>query len=171
MSLLRQSIASGTLWIAYGVLAALNDEATCQAPCETGGVLLGYWTGDDDPVVTHGLGPGPDAMHCEERFKPDHDYHVSEIARLYKASNRRLHYLGDWHSHPAGGGWLSELDRTCLRSIARCRDARVERPLMLILAGGSDWHPFAWRYNGIRRWLLRHSLVVRPLAVCPFRTQ
>lgn len=158
----------GTLWILRDLLESLTAEASIRVPCETGGVLLGYWAkGDGDPVVTHCIGPGPNATHSETRFQPDHDYQVTEIARLYKDSDRRLHYLGDWHSHPDGGGTLSRLDRACLRRIARCREARVDEPVMMILAGSLDWEPFAWRLGWVRSWLCWKA-VPRTLAVRPF---
>ena len=143
-----------TIWISRDVVESVAAEASARAPFETGGVLLGYWAKDDGgTVVTHSIGPGSNAVHSETRFRPDHDYHLTEIARLYEESNRRLHYLGDWHSHPDGEGTLSRLDRSCLRRISRCSEARVERPVMLILAGTYDWKPFVWRFESVRRWL------------------
>ncbi len=141
------------IWISRDMVVSLMAQASLQAPQETGGVLLGYWGAESgDPVVTHSIGPGPNAVHSEDRFVPDHEYHIAEIARLYEESNRELQYLGDWHSHPNGGGSLSRLDRACLRRIAGSPEARAEQPIMLILAGGSEWEPFAWRYGVERRW-------------------
>lgn len=149
-----QGIEQGELWMGRDIMALLEAEAICRTPCETGGVLLGYWAGDGrDCVVTHVVGPGPNATHCEMRFAPDHEHQVAEIERLYQQSSRRLQYLGDWHSHPGGGGELSKQDRRTLRTIARSRTARVSRPVMLILAGGPVWEPHAWRYGRRRKWL------------------
>lgn len=141
------------IWMSRDVVASLKAEASLRAPQETGGVLLGYWAAEGgDPVVTHGVGPGPNAVHSTDRFVPDHEYHIEEIARLYEESDRQLQYLGDWHSHPNGAGTLSNLDHTCLRRIGRSPEARVENPIMLILAGSPEWELFAWRFGVKRTW-------------------
>ena len=160
-----QALEQGELWIGRDVMALLEAEAIGRAPCETGGVLLGYWPGNGrDCVVTHVTGPGPNAIHCETRFAPDHEYQIAEIERLYQQSGRRLYYLGDWHSHPGGGGELSKQDRRTLRTIARSRTARASRPVMVILCGGPQWHACAWRHLPGQSWLWSRA-VVHPLAV------
>lgn len=142
-----------TAWIAEPVLAELIAECERVDPCETGGVLLGYWgDGTQEPVITHSFGPGPDAVHERDRFRPDQPHQLAEIARLYESSERTLQYLGDWHSHPSGSGDLSTLDCRTLRRIARCRTARAARPLMLVLAGKSAWEPTAWIHERVWRW-------------------
>lgn len=142
--------------------------AECErvAPAETGGVLMGYRTeGDGDPVATHVIGPGPRAVHRECRFVPDHEYQLAEMSRLYKLSGRRLDYLGDWHSHPGGGGGLSEQDRATLGRIARTRSARVERPVMLVMAGQASWEAVAWVHESPTSWTRRRRQIIRSLDV------
>lgn len=141
------------LWIGHNLVTSLEAEATRTMPCETGGVILGYYSADGgDLVITHALGPGPNAFHDETRFVPDHEFQVREIARLYHESGRRLQYLGDWHSHPGGSGELSAQDRATFQTIARCKEARAPQPVMLILAGGVEWQPHAWQYVRPRFW-------------------
>lgn len=160
MRIMQPLIARSQLWIGCDAIASLESEATRRTPAETGGILLGYWAEDGrDCVVTHVIGPGPNAIHCETRFAPDHAYQVGEIGRLYEQSGRLLHYLGDWHSHPGGTGELSEQDRRTLRTIARARAARVRRPIMLILAGGPVWKPHCWRYRRLRYWPLISTII------------
>jgi len=161
-------MSENVIWIAQHVLESLRDEADRRFPRETGGVLLGYRAADTgELVVTGAIGPGPRAIHDEGRFRPDQRYHVAEIARHYVKSGRTLSYLGDWHTHPGGDGRLSTRDLTCLRTIANCREARVRRPIMLVLAGGPEWRPFGWLYVGGWRCLRRQS-IAQPLAVSLF---
>lgn len=156
-------------WIAESVLDELTAECCSADSVETGGVLLGYWgNSPQEPVITHSIGPGPEAVHERDRFQPDHRYQLGEIARLYESSDRTLQYLGDWHSHPTGGGGLSAVDRRTLRRIARCRTARAESPLMVVLAGESAWELYTWIQERIWRWRCVPSWAVRQLRISVF---
>lgn len=110
-------------------------------PLETGGVLMGYWGSANEAVITAVIGPGPKAMHKKRSFRPDSAYHEQEIARLYAESGRTETYLGDWHTHPGAAAYMSFRDEETLNTIANYQEARLQRPLMMIL--GTD--PFALR--------------------------
>jgi len=156
----------GRIWISREVLAAMIAECDRAAPAETGGVLMGYRADDtDERVATHVIGPGPNAVHEDIRFVPDHDYQLAEIAQLYEMSERRLDYLGDWHSHPDAEGYLSKKDLETLNRIAWSRAARTENPVMLVMAGRKGWNPFAWIHwrSSVPIWGRRS--IVEPLAV------
>ena len=134
-----------TAWIAEAVLETMIAEADRMFPVETGGVLLGYWA---DPgyevVITDIIGPGPEAVHEELSFRPDTSYQEQEIARLYTESGRHTTYLGDWHTHPRMGAYVSRRDSRTLRHIAADPEARAPIPLMAILAGGDPWTLKIW---------------------------
>jgi integrative and conjugative element protein (TIGR02256 family) len=151
VSLLQSTIApTGTAWIASTVIATLCQEADRAAPDDTGGVLLGYWSATPAaPVITDSIGPGPHALHEPERFIPDQSFQESEISRLYAESNRKLRYLGDWHTHPGSPGSLSTKDLATMKRIAHFRSARADRPVMLILAGAPPWEPVVWTLNRV----------------------
>lgn len=142
------------VWLPGHVAAFLSSMANEAMPEETGGVLLGYVSGESDQVVvSHAVGPGPSATHALDLFVPDYSYQEAEIARLYQQSGRQVSYLGDWHSHPRGDGTMSQADRETLRRIAACSSARSREPIMLILSGGPNWTPVAWRCR--RLWRLQ----------------
>ena len=135
-----------SVWLARDVIDRMEADANEHAPCETGGILLGYWgPSRKDAVATHFVGAGPNARRTEYWFAPDHEYQEAEVERLYHESGRVLNYLGDWHSHPGGGGSLSWRDRATLRRISRCGPARLEIPLMVIVAGGPSWEIHGWQ--------------------------
>lgn len=138
------------------VLAEMSREAQNRQPDESGGVLMGYADCADPSLirVTTQIGPGPKAMHRPHRFEPDADWQRDEVARCYEQSGRIATYLGDWHSHPGGSAKPSRLDRKTARSIARSPEARLQHPLMVILAGSNDWSPQAYQY---RLWRLRRG--------------
>jgi integrative and conjugative element protein (TIGR02256 family) len=144
----RDAIEMGT-----SVLAEMEAEAERRFPAESGGVLLGYcYPSRHEPIrVISQIGPGPNARHRPHRFDPDGHWQDEEISKAYEASGRKLSYLGDWHSHPRGGGRPSKLDRSTARSIARCEEARVRHPLLVILYGEpQEWRLAPHRYRRYR---------------------
>lgn len=132
-----------SLWLASDALDRMIEEARRVEPLESGGVLLGWReAGGSGAVVAGIIGPGPRAVHKRARFSPDSGWQRTEIARAYDASERRLSYLGDWHSHPAGGTTPSLRDEKTARRIGRSRAARVAHPVMIIVAGKeTSWDP------------------------------
>jgi len=138
----------GTAWLGEHTLSVMAEEATRAYPCETGGVLLGYWaTPYSEVVVVAAVGPGHGAIHEPMRFVPDADYQEAEIARWYRADPGRHAYLGDWHSHPHGGAHLSAKDRQALLQIARHKAARAPVPLMAVLTLDDAWGISVWRFQ------------------------
>ncbi|MCB2410749.1 Mov34/MPN/PAD-1 family protein [Hymenobacter lucidus] len=124
---------SVTIWLPQLAYIAILEEAITKMPCETGGILIGYWGSSTEVVVTAVVGPGPKAIHKKRSFRPDNAYHEQEIARLYTQSGRTETYLGDWHTHPAAAAYMSFRDELTLRSLAEYKQARLTQPLMLIL--------------------------------------
>lgn len=114
-----------------------------MAPLETGGILMGYWDGDNG-LVTRIVGPGPNATHRERSFVPDYAYHSEKAAEVYEGSWRTETYLGDWHTHPGSRAYLSAEDRATTRRIASDTDARAGEPLMMIV-GFVPLEIKAWR--------------------------
>lgn len=145
-----------------GVLDEMEAEARRRFPKESGGVLLGYrYPSRRTPIrVICQIGPGPKARHRRSRFEPDGAWQAEEIARAYEQSGRTLDYLGDWHSHPEGGGRPSGLDRSTARAIADCKAARASHPLFLILHGGqAKWSIAPYRYQRRRLGRARLDLI------------
>jgi integrative and conjugative element protein (TIGR02256 family) len=141
--------SSGIVWIPEKVFDQMKTEANRLFPCETGGVLIGYWTEDNsEVVVTRAIGPGPKAIHRRYSFIPDAEYHEKEIARYYKESGRLHTYLGDWHTHPQSIPYPSRKDRRTLKRIATHAEARADVPLMAIL-GGPPWSLKVWKCKPI----------------------
>jgi integrative and conjugative element protein (TIGR02256 family) len=134
-------------WLSLSLFAEMCREASLANPRETGGVLLGYWSGTQ-AVICSLVSAGPKSQKRNDNFVPDHDFQERQIATLYKASGRLHTYLGDWHSHPDGLPLPSGLDRRTLKKIARYGPARAPMPLMLIVAGRpGDWQVAAWIYR------------------------
>lgn len=133
------SLVHPRAWLHQSVHDDLLAHAHEHAPYETGGLLLGYRHSPSEVVITDMIGPGPGAHHRRTGFDPDSDWQQMELARRYDAADRRIHYLGDWHTHPDGTTNLSRTDRRTLRAIALHPDAQCPHPVMVVLAGGEPW--------------------------------
>lgn len=133
--------SAATLWWERTALQHTINEAATRWPLETGGMLLGWRASTDEVVVTTVIGPGANAEHNLTSFRPDAAWQQEQIEKVYSRTERRVTYLGDWHSHPGGSLTLSPRDVKTLRRIARHPEARAAAPVMVVLAGGSaDWH-------------------------------
>lgn len=120
-------------WVARPVLFKIRDLLMRDAPLETGGLLLGYWSAKSNEVcIVKCTGPGPNARHTRISYHPDYDHDVRAIAREYQASGRTVTYLGEWHTHPCGQPAMSRIDKNTLRRISRFEAARIRSPLMFI---------------------------------------
>lgn len=149
----------GLAWLSRAALQTMALEARRWAPLESGGVLMGYRSGDA-VVVTLATTAGPGAVHDPKRYEPDGQHDQAEIARRYSESGRRETYLGDWHSHPDDSIGLSRTDRRTLRGIAEHPGARNTSPVMAIVG----------RHEGLAAvavWV-RAARGVRPVRVLVF---
>lgn len=137
-----------TIWLSRSAFEFMVTEATVKSPNESGGVLLGYWvTPWTEAVIVRAVGPGPNAVHLPSSFSPDGKYHWAEIETEYMATGGCHTYLGDWHTHPSGGAFLSARDFKTLRKIANDPESQTSHPLMLILhSNETTWEGTAWKW-------------------------
>ena len=148
------------------VLESLSIEAKAKYPLETGGVLMGYFGEPGNvSVIMYASGPGPNAIHLRNYYRPDQKFDESQIATIYRESGRQITYLGDWHTHPAPIDKLSYKDRKTLKKIAMYKNAHVNTPLMLILSYHCQWKALIWQGILIRKRCWRKRLVTNSLAV------
>jgi integrative and conjugative element protein (TIGR02256 family) len=142
----------GPCWCDSSALDELLCEARRWPLRETGGALLG-WRDDGESVIAAVLGPGPRARHGLRSFEPDAEWQNERGRRRYIESGRRIAYLGDWHSHPHGGGAPSDQDRETVDIIATDPAFRAPRPLYAIAS--KPWRRFrrrAWQLT-IYEWI------------------
>lgn len=100
---------------------------------ETGGLLIGYWTQDDDVVVAETTHSGPRARRSPFGFEPDIVEDDEVIARKFAETQGALTYVGDWHTHPLGPLRPSRRDHIAARLVAKSPEARTPRPLVAIV--------------------------------------
>ncbi len=108
------------------------SETRAAQPFETGGVLLGVRAGRDSWVTT--------AAHLPPARPTRSHYVVPEGATgvavdTAREQDSRIGYLGEWHSHPDGGG-PSRSDRGVMRTLAWFLPR--PQPVLVIVAGDAD---------------------------------
>jgi integrative and conjugative element protein (TIGR02256 family) len=136
------------LWITWNCFEEMVAEAELYSPRETGGALMGYWSGRETVIRALVLG-GPRARRSKTGFAPDSSWQQPRIAETYERSGRVDTFLGDWHSHPDGGQIPSWKDIRNLRRIAERSEARAPEPVMLLASNSKEsWRVHAWRWTG-----------------------
>lgn len=136
-----------SLLVTTAVIEDMRAEGERLAPLETGGVLVGHTAADGSITITAVVGPGPKARHARTRFTRDGDYAQAEVDRLHHASAGHDDYVGEWHTHPQGGG-PSITDRESMEWISGNPLYGRETPILLILeqANPKEWRPHAFRW-------------------------
>jgi integrative and conjugative element protein (TIGR02256 family) len=161
-------LTAKALWLAQSALTQMRELATQFAPLETGGIIMGYDTGNEGVVVTEVVGPGPRAKHRRLRFRPDYDYQQTQLESHFAETQGRETYLGDWHTHPAGACALSWLDKRVLVRIAKTPSSGTSSPIMVILADGQpEWHIHASQLLAVPRLLFARTDLLQ-LTPIPF---
>lgn len=145
-------------------LQECKTEASVHFPNETGGTLLGNWL-DGNTARAHTIvPPGPNAIRGRTFFEPDQEWQLERIADLYFASNRKLSYLGDWHSHPETNiAQPSIADRKAIKKIIQSPEARCPRPIMVIFCGT----PTNWAYFAFCGYISKVFCIIPTVQVVP----
>lgn len=116
-----------------GVLRGLAAEA---APRETGGTLVGHYSKDSRVAfVVKALEANAGARRKRTRFFRPPDDVDGQLTKVYRESEGRVHYLGEWHTHPQVDANPSSTDIETLRGLARSRSVATDTPFMIIMGG------------------------------------
>lgn len=108
------------------------DAARGAHPHETGGVLLGVRAGKQPWVVSAAHVPSVDPSPSRYTLPEGATTPLVDAAR---ERDPRIGYLGEWHSHPHGGGPSSD-DRAVMRALAWFLP--FPQPILLIVARRAD---------------------------------
>lgn len=156
------------LWLAHTAVHTIQNLANEKYPNETGGMLLGYET-NGDVVVANVIGPGGRAKHRCNSFVPDSEFQQLVLEALFRKTDGRETYLGDWHTHPNGPCNPSTTDKKTLAHIARTAASRTAHPVMVILGGKPDnWTWGAIKFLKIKRHLIANDHELRELSILFF---
>lgn len=117
---------------------------------ETGGVLAGYVEANGNIVITNASEPGPNAIKSSIKFEKDVAFCQSFLDKLYLDSNKKIVYVGEWHSHPSLNNQPSGTDIKSLSAISLQKEYLTENPAMIIFSNegvpSCTMHPAGKRY-------------------------
>ncbi|WP_226347254.1 Mov34/MPN/PAD-1 family protein [Agilicoccus flavus] len=114
---------------------AIEAAATRALPRETGGLLLGYYVGDEACVVRCVEVRDPDASSV--RYRRDADGGTAALKKAMASHpDGSTGYVGEWHSHPAASG-PSTTDCKAVRQLAS--DGNHDVLLIVAVNTASGW--------------------------------
>ena len=124
------------LIIAGSALATAKQAATDRLPRETGGILIGFRSGDDVYII--------DAIEVRDDRSTGSSFVLREDPReqaladyTTDAPDSPLGYVGSWHSHPAPAEASSQDMRTLRQEAKAARD--LVAMMILIRASDDGW--------------------------------
>lgn len=96
----------------------IEQDVARWRPCETGGAIVGHVHWGRRCIVIGGLVEAPpDSKRTPTRFLLGTDGLEDALRAAHRDSQGYLHFVGTWHSHPAGGP-ISLVDQKTLDEIA-----------------------------------------------------
>jgi integrative and conjugative element protein (TIGR02256 family) len=141
--------------ILRSVLDSIRAEVKSAGKVETGGAMVGYEGHDNSLVVTHASGPGPRAKLSRMSVLIDGNHAHAFCSRIFRESNGRLDYVGDWHRHVGWSLASSEQDLEAMLTIAEAKCCSAKYPVSLI---------YRLRPQGVKAYAL-HDLKLVPVRV------
>ena len=121
------------LLVPQAVLERLQTARSSSLPRETGGYLIGLRRG---PYleVTAATFQAPDDIATSSSFERIDPNHGRVALEAWRSDGGLSTIVGDWHSHPSGGGQPSSADLAAWRKLSRAEKAAVAG---LILGDGT----------------------------------
>jgi integrative and conjugative element protein (TIGR02256 family) len=116
------------------VLKQMQELVAENPQLETGGVLAGYVNEEGNIIISNASGPGPKATKSATKFKKDIEYCQTFLDGLFVSSDKKIVYIGEWHSHPSQCNKPSGIDINSLTQIAYQKEYLTDMPVMIILS-------------------------------------
>ncbi|GGG18840.1 MULTISPECIES: Mov34/MPN/PAD-1 family protein [Pontibacter] len=116
-------------------LAVIKDDISRYHPLETGGILIGRYDGNLRMATISIATAAPvDSKHGRTSFLRGTEGIFKALAAA-KKKDPLLHYVGEWHSHPASSPQASAVDLKQMQDFALGRLHGACTPLLLIIGG------------------------------------
>lgn len=114
-------------------------------PNEFGGFLIGNYSSDFKKLyISDYILPRKYKGYPFE-FVRYIDGLLSVFKRIFK--EKKLYYIGEWHTHPNGSTMYSHTDLNTMIEAAKCDTVKIKNPVLLILSiGKTDINGYAFYY-------------------------
>jgi integrative and conjugative element protein (TIGR02256 family) len=100
---------------------------------EAGGLVVGYYTDPNIFSITDISTPHKEDKSSRFRFLRSKKQAQLFISKLYKESNRKKIYLGEWHTHPENHPTPSGLDKCSILKQYKCNRLNSDVIFMIIV--------------------------------------
>jgi integrative and conjugative element protein (TIGR02256 family) len=120
--------------ISKAALEEMRDMVKDKKGIETGGVLAGVIDSSGNIKITHASGPGPKAVHSRIKFEKDIEFCQNFLDKLFLDTNKKMVYVGEWHSHPSSDNRPSSIDIKSLSEIGFQKEYLTANPAMIIFS-------------------------------------
>ncbi|MFN3191478.1 MAG: Mov34/MPN/PAD-1 family protein [Aureliella sp.] len=128
--------------IAEAVIANMRELAVKHAPNEVGTSLVGSYSDDGHTATIDGLAPlSSDSRGSRLTFVRGVQNLAGFFSGIFRSSQGRRHYVGEWHSHPDGPVLPSDTDDQNQVDIANDRDTDCPEVILVIVGGSAEDFP------------------------------
>ena len=115
----------------------LKEYRNAKLPNETGGVLIGsYDMARRIIYVVDGTEAPPDSQECPHGFLRGSEGVQEAVEKIREATNGRLDYIGEWHSHPTRNTEPSNRDRNVIKWVKETLDDEGQVGVVGIVGSG-----------------------------------
>lgn len=115
-------------------LSAAKEWALEAYPNECGGILTGEYLEDGTTALVHEIVLIPDTNATNSRYQRSGEYSDRVLKRVRQNSDGRIHYLGEWHTHPDSPPRPSLVDISSIYKLVKSGSLPVEAPVLVILS-------------------------------------
>lgn len=127
----------GDILIETSVIELVRNYCQYQASMpESGGILLGYRRGKHLHIVA-ATTPQPGDQRMRFRFSRRDQYHQKVAMRQWDMSDKRMDYIGEWHTHPETEPTPSSLDMSEWEKI--CCARKISMVFLIVGWTGAFW--------------------------------
>lgn len=114
------------------IIDRLTEVALRHYPNEIGGFILGKYTNENKKAIIVECVVAKNYKNSPVSFKHKVDA-VTKGFFVKKFNEDKLHYIGEWHTHPDSTSGYSNTDFNALKRVANNKVSNIENPILLIL--------------------------------------
>jgi [CysO sulfur-carrier protein]-S-L-cysteine hydrolase len=114
------------------LLNRLGEIAINHFPNEFGGFLIGYYSDDFKTLFLIDYILPKKYKSSPVIFERSVEGIESDFERFF--NERKIYYVGEWHSHPNGSTKNSGTDLNAMINTVACETVQIKNPILLILS-------------------------------------